>query len=65
MSAPKFNFTSKYDYIKSLQNTFGLDDEECNAFLWILSMWDAKEELPEPTDFKLNEINNVSTRTKG
>ena len=47
------NFNSKYDYIKSLQDVFGLDDEEANSFLWILDMWDKKKELPEPTDFKL------------
>lgn len=49
----KLDFKSKYDYIRSLQIQFGLSDEEANAFLWILDMWDKKRELPPPTDFKL------------
>jgi hypothetical protein len=48
-----FRFTSKYDYIKSLQEKFDLTDEECNTFLWILDMWDKKKEVPHPEDFKL------------
>jgi hypothetical protein len=65
MEDMKLNFRSKYDYIKSLQDNFGLNDEECNGFLWILSMWDAKKQLPEPTEFKLNNQSlTPNTKTK-
>jgi len=47
------NFRSKYDYIKSLQDSCQLTDEECNTFLWILDMWDKKQLVKFPTDFRL------------
>lgn len=50
------NFRSRFDYIKSIQDLAGLNDEEANTFLWILEMWDKKKYIDPPTDFKLKSI---------
>lgn len=58
------NFRSRYEYVKSLQDHFGLDDEEGSTFLWILEMWDRKHGLPEPTEFKIMSESTVSSAGK-
>jgi hypothetical protein len=52
----ELNFTSKYDFVKSVQLQFGLDDEECTMVLWLLDMWDKKQVLDIPTEFKITSF---------
>lgn len=50
------NFRSRFDYIKSIQELTGLNDEEAGTFLWILEMWDKKKYIDPPTDFRLINV---------
>lgn len=48
---PTLDFTSLFNYVKSLQQAMGLNDEEASTTFWVIDMWQRKK-VYDPCEFK-------------